>query len=388
VLFRSNKVQFRVEAPPNYAGWFAFGLGRSMAKAEIYMGHLSASGTPTLTRRLTTSRSEPPVAPQDFAIIPSETISSPTILVITFTRPKTPSSANGVDLSVGPQDIIWAVNANSRPSPSNSIQLHTSFGILARKDLFAASSAFVTNSTTSTQQPTVFTPNGASGGSGGSSDDSDTSAAELRKLYTLLHGWFMVIGWFVLAPIGIIIARFFKGILGVWWFRLHFSLLTLAFLLTGFGFALIYASIDLTPYTHLDPSNFDTIGGAHIVTGLMIVIMTGLQVISGIVINYLFTPERMTIPWHDKLHWWFGRLNMLLAWICVPLGISLYGTLFDASQKDLCLGLLLAWTLVVIGAVFILNYRLGQTHDLGGVKLDIPDSHDGHDSQESLENTP
>ena len=71
---------------------------------------------------------------------------------------------------------------------------------------------------------------------------------------------------------------------------------------------------------------------------------------------------------------WFGRANALLAWICVPLGISLYGTLFDPAQKDLCLGLLLAWTALIVLAVVGLQYKVGQTHDEPVVKLGSDDS--------------
>jgi hypothetical protein len=86
-------------------------------------------------------------------------------------------------------------------------------------------------------------------------------------------------------------------------------------------------------------------------------------------ITYLILPELPprggtepigTSPFNFR---YFGRITALVAWITVPLGISLYATILDPVNEGVHLGLLLGWVIFVILVFAFMQYRVGQTHD-------------------------
>jgi uncharacterized membrane protein YhaH (DUF805 family) len=101
----------------------------------------------------------------------------------------------------------------------------------------------------------------------------------------------------------------------------------------------------------------DHFENAHQVIGLIIFIFAVLQTILGVVINHLFDANRSTLPWHDQLHWWLGRLVMLLAVINIFLGIELYG-----ENESVLMGLFGAFIVIVIGVFAVGQWKFGQTH--------------------------
>lgn len=77
----------------------------------------------------------------------------------------------------------------------------------------------------------------------------------------------------------------------------------------------------------------------------------GVQVASGIIIDRLWKSDRTTIPWHDKAHWWSGRLLIVLALANIIYGIILIGN---------PLGFWIAFGLVLL--IIIAAFALGNIY--------------------------
>jgi hypothetical protein len=192
---------------------------------------------------------------QDFSIVESNVTQSE--WYVTFTRSKIPSSANGVErtLTQSTQSMIWAVGSNSPGgSPSSSFTIHSDMGVLTG-NLFSALSS-IPKATTIVRPPlnNPSIPNGKS---------SKTFSKSKAKSD---HGILMFVGWAVLTPLGIFIARFYKKTFGVWWFRIHAALMGVFVLaLTVAGFVVVYQSIKKD---HFDMSKYESSAGLHVVSML------------------------------------------------------------------------------------------------------------------------
>ncbi|KAJ3286108.1 hypothetical protein BCR33DRAFT_790325 [Rhizoclosmatium globosum] len=146
---------------------------------------------------------------------------------------------------------------------------------------------------------------------------------------TVIHGALMGIAWVFLAPAAIAVARYLKGVahsnddvskmsLATWtWFRLHYILFGLVFILNMIAFGLIYK---VTDSDHFDVNQ----NGAHVGIGLFIWIAIFVQMALGALISYLYKPNRASTPWWDHIHHWFGRILFILCIVNIPLGINLY----------------------------------------------------------------
>ncbi|KAJ3058276.1 hypothetical protein HDU99_006887, partial [Rhizoclosmatium hyalinum] len=137
----------------------------------------------------------------------------------------------------------------------------------------------------------------------------------------IAHGALMGIAWVFLAPAGIAVARYLKGAahsnddvsLVAWtWFRLHYILFALVFIFNMIAFGLIYK---VTDSDHFDVAE----NGAHVGIGLFVWIAIFVQMVLGVIINYLYNS-----PWWDHIHHWLGRVLFILCVVNIPLGINLY----------------------------------------------------------------
>ena len=52
------------------------------------------------------------------------------------------------------------------------------------------------------------------------------------------------------------------------------------------------------------------------------------QIISGFVINYLYDENRVSKPWYDYVHHWFGRILSLFALVNIILGLRMFEVSF------------------------------------------------------------
>lgn len=279
-------------------GWAAVGLGRSMSDADIYLGYLSSDNELFLHQRKSTSQSLPDKVNDSNLLSFASGIQNGK----TFYRFQVPLSGQGIDRRDIPNentDLIWAYNDNINDiAGDGDLAQHTRFGSFSL-NLLSESSA------TASASPDI------------------------------VHGYLMMISWLILAPFGIFIAAFLKAKLGVWWFRLHALIFTVAFIaiLAAFGIIVDFKG---------DSPHFAT---AHGIIGLVVIILTSGQVLLGVVIDQLWDPERDYIPWHDKLHWWQGRILYILAAANVIIGFL--GLSMTASA--IASGVLLALFIVIMG---------------------------------------
>lgn len=139
-----------------------------------------------------------------------------------------------------------------------------------------------------------------------------------------IHGIMMVTAWVILAVLGIYIARYLKSF-GSNWFVFHASLMLMTFIISLSSFILIIL-YRYPPHFYSDLS----LNNAHTKIGLTITCAMFVQIILGIVIHMLYNSERIYIPWYNKLHWYFGKLIVLLAMCNIVIGIYVYNT-FDTT---------------------------------------------------------
>jgi len=121
----------------------------------------------------------------------------------------------------------------------------------------------------------------------------------------------MFITWFLLAPIGFILARFLKKF--TWWFNAHRILMSIVTLLCLIGFALGVKG---------SPTHFDHF---HKVLGLLIFIMSLAQPIIGVLADRLFDPNRDKVPiFPDKIHWVLGWVTIFCGMLNIAIGLGYY----------------------------------------------------------------
>ncbi|KAI8812800.1 hypothetical protein BJ742DRAFT_767925 [Cladochytrium replicatum] len=345
----ATAVRIVYTAPPNI-GWVAFGPGSSMSSADVVIAWPNNDGTVTVSRRLVSGYSLPRHMPGTISIVSAQTkvmnLNGTQKMVATFDR--TYAQLSGLPASLAFQGVdqkqayIYAMNPTERPTssnPSSSISKHPSFARQALSGLTLLSSS-------------------------GASADSDIGGGGANTMLLVAHGWLMALAWGVFAPSAVIVARYFKPKLGVWWFRIHYILFTLVVLFTFIALGLIYVYTESSGGEQFSVS--DPLKGTHVVLGMLLICAAPLQAVLGIVIDKLFDPARSAIPIRDKIHWWVGRSALLLGFaVVVPIGLALYSSYFDSSASSLgkisgvVYGL---WALMVVIGVGACEYVFGQQH--------------------------
>jgi hypothetical protein len=176
---------------PSTAGWLGIGIGTRMADSDMMIAWKNeVDGTFVVSDRTGTGRVMPTAdSINALQLVPSECSDSDGKWTIVFQRPITGVSPNR-DFPVSTANFIWALGT-SNPRSSNP-----SAAISGHGQVYGSFSA------------NLFT--------------SDASTIDI--IYAL-HGLLMFMAWGVCAPFGVWVARYLKKMLGVWWFRLHWSLL-------------------------------------------------------------------------------------------------------------------------------------------------------------------
>ena len=65
-------------------------------------------------------------------------------------------------------------------------------------------------------------------------------------------------------------------------------------------------------------------------------------------IDKLWSPGRNTVPWHDKLHWWVGRIAFGLSFVAIPTGLNASGIVSSTVMA--------IWYVWAIGVVLVLGF--------------------------------
>ncbi|KAJ3145113.1 hypothetical protein HDU89_007529 [Geranomyces variabilis] len=312
-----GRALIHIEYPPSL-GWVAFGIGKSMSSADVMLAY--ATGNTVTVGRRTASRHALPTleASQDLEIVSSS--ANQTINTVTFYRPLAPAAAGSANaITPAAQSLIWAVRKGAAPTSPTGITQHSSFGT-ATGNLLDGSMA---QKAATTGPAAPASPAGGASSSAGpvggepvvSGSQDDGNSEKLVKA----HGLIMGIAWGVLAPAAVLIARFGKAAMGVWWFRVHASIFVAVVILTYVAFVLVYESIG-SDGTHFSVAD----NGAHVILGLIVLILAAPQAFLGIIIDRLYKPDRQSVPIHDQIHHHLGRLTLLVAVVNIPFGIWLY----------------------------------------------------------------
>ncbi|KAJ1569633.1 hypothetical protein HK096_002467, partial [Nowakowskiella sp. JEL0078] len=296
-----TSVQFTMWSATN--SWISFGIGSSMSDADVYVGWNALSNNAMIVSDRTATTHLMPVHDTNqqikIASIPavlSSTIPANPKTAVSFNRTLTVASPDKA-ITAGKMNYIYAVSTRHPTSDvaSSTFLEHDTYGTFSF-DFLTLPPANQTNQTTS---------------------DSGSSGGPIFTVANknLIHGVLMTISWVLCPIIGIFVARYLKDVLGKWWYYTHVIVMfggSLLLSTTGILFIVLTSS---PPHFSLD--------SAHKPIGLAIGIDAIIQTVLGFICNHLWSPERRTVPWWDKVHWWNGRLLTVLALVNVYLGLSL-----------------------------------------------------------------
>lgn len=155
----------------------------------------------------------------------------------------------------------------------------------------------------------------------------------------------MFLAWAFLVPIGIHFAAHERQ-LGDVWFYTHVRVMLAAFVLILVSFIIIVVAT--SPGPHFDCT--------HAICGLVVVIVTVLQILLGYVIDKVFNEKRTSVPWHDRLHWWTGRLLFVLAIVAISLGLNEYSERYSMSSAVIGLWYFWIFGVVCVGFLGLFGY--------------------------------
>ncbi|KAI8828584.1 hypothetical protein BJ741DRAFT_511958, partial [Chytriomyces cf. hyalinus JEL632] len=264
-------------------GWVAIGVGcKTMACSNMYIGWSNA-GANIVSQRSSSGHETPATnGNTDAVVLPKESAMNTTMkaaLVVSF---QIPSSKISTTADV---NIIWA-SSDTAPSgdAKSTIAMHTSSG-----------------------QMSVNIATGRS-----------VTLADPNQTLKLAHGILMFIAWGILPFATVFIARYLKGKLGHWWYLLHLGMGLAILGLTAIAIILIEVAVQ-GPLSARFNSSLHAYMGAFVALGLL-----PLQIILGFVSNKLFNANRVSVPWWDQVHWWVGRLVIVLAWVEMFTGLLQY----------------------------------------------------------------
>lgn len=165
----------------------------------------------------------------------------------------------------------------------------------------------------------------------------------------LLHGLLMLIAWLAISAVATFIARYLKD-LGHGWYLMHRGMMTMVVVATFVGFILI------TIHVGADGVHY---GSPHAVIGVLVVMFSIVQPLIGILSNRWWSPNRNGTPvFPDVVHWWLGRIVILLGFVNCLLGILLY----NADSPSGALILFLIWVVVIIVYTALGQKFIGAIH--------------------------
>ncbi|KAJ3320483.1 hypothetical protein HDV06_005212, partial [Boothiomyces sp. JEL0866] len=331
-----------------FGGWNAIGVGSTRMKgSDMYIGWANSTGGITVGNYEGTGHSQPSLnSAQNHQVVPlMDPQPSWSQQSFSFCRPTTVAGGQPITPTAG---YIYGASGSAPSgnldSAKVSLQQHDTKGAF-QPDFSTSNTPVVTNS-------------------GGNTDDDQPilkpSPSFPFQSIVITHGVLMFIAWAVSPFIGIYIARFMKSALGHTWYILHvffMSVLTGAATLVSFVLIFLYSSDRF--------STDESVGNAHEKLGLVVVLAVIIQVILGYVSNAKFDPNRPSIPWWDKAHWWVGRSLFLLGLVNVYLGIKFYGESYRLA----------GWVL----PVFWLSVALGIAMMVYGQATKGQDNHVGTD---------
>ena len=326
------------------AGWASVGVGSSMTGSIMYVGWLNSTQGVTFSCRDGTGLNVPQISTRAAVSAKMVSLSVPAPawakISFSFSRPSM-SAANAV--SVG-SNYIYATAAaapSMRDDRTSSFPIHDSRGYFMADFTQANSNSSVIGAPST--QPIMKLP-----------------ASWTYDMVIAYHGYIMLVAWGLMPWIGVFIARFLNDALGVWWYRLHVFVMLVPVTLLGFAGIFMITLFKNGP--HFTKS-------IHEILGLTVGISSVLQVALGFFCDYMWSPDRESIPWWDKLHWMAGRVITLSAFLNIAVGL----------YQMVAQGYVLPTALPVIFALFTVSgialhvygqQKFGQVHHVKPAPID------------------
>lgn len=176
-----------------------------------------------------------------------------------------------------------------------------------------------------------------------------SAAAANGAALVLLHGLLMLVAWVAMSAVATFIARYLKD-LGHPWYLMHRGMMTIVVVFTFISFILI------TIHVGADGVHY---GSPHAVIGVLVIMFSIVQPLIGILSNRWWSPSRNGTPvFPDVIHWWLGRLVILLGFVNCLLGILLY----NGGSASGALILFLIWVVVTIVYTALGQKFIGAIH--------------------------
>lgn len=270
----SNFAQFSMKAATN--GWVAMGLSPSgtMSDADMMVGWVDDDDQVHLTDRSSSGYVQPEIDDsQDFLDVDGSETTFET--VVSWRRPLNTGDPQDIPITAGEISLLWAYGTYDGTDDLD-ISAHSSRGV-ATVDLF-------------------------SGASTGLSDPR------------LVHGLLMLLAWPVCAVGGAFVARYLKPTSDKWW-KLHVWLQMGTIVLTIVSFLIVLSSF-----------NWQFVVSPHSLAGGAVIAGSLLQGVLGAWAHKVYDATRTSPPvMPDKVHWWVGRLLIVLAYVTVFFGLSAWG---------------------------------------------------------------
>jgi len=147
--------------------------------------------------------------------------------------------------------------------------------------------------------------------------------------FCMVHGMLMFLAYGILMAGGMFTARYIKPY-AEWWFPLHILLMVCAFIIATPSFVL---AIDVMPGLPVPPEAggaSDEIMNCHHILGYITYSLTCLQLLLGTASHFMYNPGRKSTPWFpDRLHWGFGYLTLLSAFITIFVAVFMMNMPMD-----------------------------------------------------------
>lgn len=320
-------VTFRGKTRTGWVG-FAFDADGMMPDHDSYVGWVDSQGAYTLKDRHTSVRAQPLTDVESGGtdnILTSKgavvTIDGAEWLEFSFTRKLDTGDQYDVVVAPGkPGFMLWAIGPdNGVDYAAGTFQYHKAKGSYS-VDFF-----------------------------GGCATGSNT--IDLRRV----HGILMILAWCALLFTGSFFSRYLK-VLTTAWFKIHVAIQTIGVAMVLAAFIIIFVS----------RGGVFTMG-AHQVIGTIIFALTMIQPFIGLIADRLFDPNRSKVPAQDQIHWWVGRLLLLLAIVNIFLGID---RLFINSTGAFTMyGLFAGWTALSVAILIANEVRIGGAQETDVINL-------------------
>jgi len=315
-----------------------------MPNHDGYIGWIDSSGVATLTDRYTSTRLQPvtdeslggtnDISSYSGAVVQ---IDGATWLQFNFTRKLNTGDKFDLVLSPGkPGYLLWALGPNNGVKYADGT-FDTVSRMLTLKNSFL--NCLLQHLSKGSVQIDFF--GGCVVG---------TTTTDMRKV----HGMLMIIAWCALLFTGSFISRYLKVVTTAW-FKIHVALQTLGVALVLAGFIIIFIV------------NGGFTFGAHQIIGIIIFGLTMLQPFLGLIADRLFDPNRSKAPAQDQIHWWVGRLLLVISVANIFLGLN---SLFPMTIGAYILyALFAAWTALSIAILIAQEVRVGGAEEKDVIDL-------------------